>query len=323
MTIDRLPVAFAEALATFARVAGETPIRVLDATCHEGHVLRRLGQLWECLTFGCEPSEAVHTARLGTTRVVREAFFNVRISRHGVSAALGIVPHRAKSLEDEDHLAFGRKLLDSVVAGGLVALVVPLPALDRRLYTLVAGWVMELQGYDLTQIGVPDVVALIGVKRWDRDDAKPSLEPLKQIQTGQIPVFAPALQPFTSLPHVDNEFQFDPQFLRYDVAAKDARSYGVWADPTFEPVFLTSPARTMQPTMTLRKGHLADLVVGGIFDIILIERDAQRLLVKGRTIKERRVIKNGDCTQEIERFRPIVVIVNLGTGETRKLAGSE
>src|SRR5438034_915743 len=72
MTIDQLPVAFAETLATFARVTGETPIRVLDASCHEGHGLRRLGQLWECPTFGCEPSEAVHAARLGTTRVVRE-----------------------------------------------------------------------------------------------------------------------------------------------------------------------------------------------------------------------------------------------------------
>lgn len=323
MTIDRLPAGFAETLATFARATNQTPVRVLDARCHEGHVLRRLGQLWECLTFGCEPSEAVHAARLGTTRVVREAFLNVRISRFGVSAALGIVPHTAKALEEEDHLAFGRKLLDSVIADGLVALIVPRPAFDRRLYALVARWVTALQGYDLTQIGLPDIVALIGVKRWTRDDAKPSLDPLNEIQAGQTPVFAPAPQPLTSLPRVDGEFQFDPQFLRYDVAAKEARAYGVWSDPTFEPVFLTPPVRTMQPTMTLRKGHLADLVVGGIFESILIERGAQRLLVKGRTVKERTETQDGNLTQAVERFRPMVTVLDLRTGESQTLMGGD
>jgi hypothetical protein len=323
MTIDRLPLAFAETLATFARATNQTPVRVLDASCHEGHVLRRLGQLWECPTFGCEPSEAVHAARLGTTRVVREAFLNVRISRHGVSAALGIVPHTAKALEDEDHLAFGRKLLDSVMAGGLVAPVVPLPALDRRLYALIAGWVTALQAYDLTQIGLPDIVALIGVKRWTRDDAKPSPDSLKRIQAGQIPAFAPAPQPLTSLPRVDGEFQFDPQYLRYDVAAKEARAYGVWADPIFEPVLLTPSTRRMQPTMTLRKGHLADLVVGGIFENILIERGVQHLLVKGQTVKERTETQEGNLTQAIERFRPVVTVLDLRTGESRTLMGGD
>lgn len=323
MIIDRLPVAFAETLATFARVTEQTPVRVLDATCHEGHVLRQLGQAWECLTFGCEPSESVHVARLGTTRVVRDAFLNVRISRHGVSAVVGIVPHTAKALEDEDHLAFVRKLLDSVVAGGLVALVVPRPALERRLYAQVAGWATALQGYDLTQIGLPDVVALIGVKRRDRDEEKPSLEQLKSIQAGQVAGFAPVPQPLTSLSRVDGEFQFDPQFLRYEVAAKEARAYGVWADPSFEPVLLTPPARTMQPTMTLRKGHLADLVVGGIFESILIERDEQRLLVKGRTVKERTETKDGNLTQAIERFRPVVTVLDLHTGESRTLMGGD
>lgn len=124
-------------------------------------------------------------------------------------------------------------------------------------------------------------------------------------------------------PRVDREIQFDPSFLRYDVAAKEARTCGVWPDPAFAPILLALVSRTMQPTMTLRKGHLADLVVGGIFESILIERGAQRLLVKGRTVKERIETQDSSLTRTIERFRPVVTVLDLRTGESRTLIGGD
>ena len=41
--LTALPVEFADILASFALPATDGPTRVLDATCHQGHVLRRLG----------------------------------------------------------------------------------------------------------------------------------------------------------------------------------------------------------------------------------------------------------------------------------------
>lgn len=316
-----LPEEFADILASFAQPTKESPTRVLDATCHKGDVLRRLGALWECLTFGCEPTDAVQTARLGTTRVIREEFLHTRISSHAMSAAVGIVPHGQDELRAEHHVAFARKLIDAVHGSGLIALVVPPLAMDRPLFNLIHAQLESVHAYDLSSVGLESVRVFVGVRRWVRSNQKPSRDLFKEFAKQPLPAFGRVPTALTSLPRVDREVQFDPRFLRYDVAVKEARTYGVWTDPAFASILLTSESRTVQPATALRRGHLADLVVGGVFDNLLIERGNQRLLVKGRTIKGRTVIRDGICTREIERFRPIVSILDLLTGERRSLTG--
>lgn len=321
--LNALPVEFADILAAFARPAADGPARVLDATCHQGHVLRRLGTLWECLTFGCDPTDAVQAARLGTTRVIREEFLHTRISARAMSAGIGIVPHTPEALKEGDHVAFARKLVDAVNGPGLIALVVPPTAMDRILFNFVHAHLASLQAYDLGSVGLAAATVFIGVRRWVRSDQKLPRELFREFVSQPLPAFARVESPLTSLPRVDREVQFDPRFLRYDAAAREARTYGVWKDLVFATILSSPSSHTIRPTMPLRKGHLADMVVGGMFDNLLIKRGDRRLLVKGRTIKERTVIREGNRTQEIERFQPVVAIVDLATGEARTLTGRE
>lgn len=322
-TMIELPEEFADILASFAQPTKDTPTRVLDATCHKGHVLRRLGALWECRTFGCEPTDAVQTARLGTTRVIREEFLHTRISSRAMSAGIGIVSQGQDAQRDEVHVAFARKLVDAVDGSGLIALVVPPQAFDRALFNLIHAHLESVHAYDLGSVGLAGVRVFVGVRRWVRSDQKLPRNLFKEFDVQPLPAFARAQAPLTSLPRVDREIQFDPRFLRYGVAVKEARTYGVWADPSFAPLLLAPESRVIQPATVLRRGHLAGLVVGGIFENILIERGAHRFLMKGRTVKERIATRHESQTRTLERFRPIASVVDLHTGESRTLISVE
>lgn len=322
-TLIELPEEFADILASFAQPTKESPTRVLDATCHKGHILRRLGALWGCLTFGCEPTDTVQTARLGTTRVIREEFLHTRISSRAMSTAVGILPDGPNELRAEDHVAFARKLIDAVHGFGLIAMVVSSEAMDRSLFNLMHAHLESVHAYDLVSVGLEGVKVFVGVRRWVRSDQKLPRDLFREFASQSLPAFGRAQAPLTSLPLVDREIQFDPRFLRYEVAVKEARTYGVWTDPDYLPILLAPESRTMQPTMMLRRGHLADLVVGGIFESIVIERGTQRILVKGRTVKERIATHDESLTRTVERFRPVVSVVDLRTGESRTLMGGE
>jgi hypothetical protein len=265
----------------------------------------------------------VQTARLGTTRVIREEFLYTRISSRAMSAGIGIVTKGQDEQRDEDHVAFARKLVDAVTGSGLIALVVSPQAMDRALFNLIHAHLESVHVYDLGSVGLEGMRIFVGVRRWVRSDQRLPRDLFKEFGTQPLPAFARAQVPLTSLPRVDREIQFDPRFLRYEVAAREARAYGAWTDPQCLPILLAPESRTMQPAMALRKGHLADLIVGGLFHNLLVESAGNRLLVKGRTVKERSVIRAGSCVQDVERFRPIVAIVDLVTGETCTLTGGE
>jgi hypothetical protein len=68
--------------------------------------------------------------------------------------------------------------------------------------------------------------------------------------------------------------------------------------------------------MPLRRGHLAVLIAAGFLNNILLEADARRVLVKGRTYQETIPVESDDPDIEIERevLRTSVVALDLRSG---------
>ena len=67
--------------------------------------------------------------------------------------------------------------------------------------------------------------------------------------------------------------------------------------------------------MPLRQGHVAQLTAAGFLDNLLLERDDQRILVKGRTYKEYETVEETEAKiVRRERMRTTVVRLDVDTG---------
>ena len=68
--------------------------------------------------------------------------------------------------------------------------------------------------------------------------------------------------------------------------------------------------------MPLRKGHLALLIAAGMLNNVVLSQNGERLLVKGRTLKELVPVESADEDTEVQRevIRTSVVVLDLDTG---------
>ena len=73
--------------------------------------------------------------------------------------------------------------------------------------------------------------------------------------------------------------------------------------------------------MPLRRGHLAMLVAAGFLDNLCLEADGRRILVKGRTVKEMKLVEiTPDKETHRERLKTTVVALDLDDGEITDIA---
>lgn len=102
----------------------------------------------------------------------------------------------------------------------------------------------------------------------------------------------------------------DPQQIADEAAEK-----GLWANAGLREALWPESDDRKLPLMPLRQGHIAMLTAAGFLDNMLLERDGQRILVKGRTYKEFEVTEETeDKIVQTERMRTTVVTLDLDTG---------
>ena len=112
-------------------------------------------------------------------------------------------------------------------------------------------------------------------------------------------------------PILFNNLFLDP----VEIAGRKPLSMGLWQHPTFRMGLWPETDDLKRPLMPLRQGHIAMLTAAGFLDNMLLEKNGQRILVKGRTYKEFEVVE--DSEEKIvrqERMRTTVVSLDLDTG---------
>jgi len=128
-------------------------------------------------------------------------------------------------------------------------------------------------------------------------------------------VLAGADAPLVTLPALSGQFIFGPSHMEYAELVEEAAASGVWAQNANDPLLLRAPGRSFQPVMPLRKGHLALLVAGGLFDNLILRDRRRTLIVKGRTLKVRETqAEDGGRSRETERFRVQVSVLDMRDG---------
>lgn len=328
-TLRRIPTEIALLIATYAAPPDGSG-RVLDASCYEGDALRALGQAWKCETFGAEPTGAATMAAYGTTKIVRDAFVNVRVTDESMSAAVGILPSEGASAGAGDPADVLGKLTDALLPGGLLAVLAERSAFTRGLCISLVRHFDELRVGLMSRVLFGDLVLLIGVKRNAQATGTHSSQLQRLIVSDDLPALGPADEPLVQLPVASGEFLFGPQTVDYGAAAIAARTHGVWVDPASASVLFQPVDRGIRPTIPPRRGHIAHIIAGGLFDNLILRRDGTVIVLKGRTPKERarlaeddppRPVTPGATPQPVqrvrfvERFRTVVTALDLATGE--------
>lgn len=331
--LRRIPTEIALLIATYATPPSGSG-RILDASCYEGDALRALGQAWKCETFGAEPTGAATMAAYGTIKIVRDAFVNVRITHGSVSAAIGILPSEAAAVRAGDPADVLSKLTDAVLPGGLLAVLADRSAFTRGLCTSLVWHFDPLHVGLVSRVLFGDLVLLIGIKRPAQATGTHPSQLQRLVASDNLPALGPAGAALVQLPVASGEFLFGPQTVDYGAAAIAGRTHGVWSESASAPVLFQPVDRSIRPTIPPRRGHIAHIIAGGLFDNLILRRNGTVTLLKGRTPKERVTLADDDRPQpvtpsvtpqpvrrsrDVERFRTVVTALDLGTGELHTL----
>ena len=112
--------------------------------------------------------------------------------------------------------------------------------------------------------------------------------------------------------------RFDPE-----EAALQARTLGLWASPTLRDALWPTGKTHTHPLMPLRRGHTALLLAAGFMDNMPLEKDGNRILVKGRTTKDTKLVDTDEDTGAEtyrETLNTTIVALDLDSGQFEDIA---
>ena len=308
--------------------------RLLDPCCGEGVAAQSVAHAWQLDAYGIElDADRALEAAGRLTRVLHLDFAQAR-APHGAFQVLYLNPPYDYEAGEGKRLeyTFLRETTRWAQAGGLLVYLVPQYRVEARMAGFLAAAYHTLRAYRFPD---PEYSAfkqcvIFGIAKREpaRDDA--AALALLQACRNTLPVLpdAPRDDERYPLPAPPPEsaqrlFYFRGNELNPDDALAEALTRGVWASSEWRD--LLEPRRDLdgfRPLMPLKKGHLATLIAAGMMQNILLEREGERVLVKGRTYKVQDEVEPGEGEDaEIlrDRFVTEIVALDLNTGESTLL----
>ncbi len=303
---------------------GQT-LRVLDPCCGGGDALaqladglRRTNSL-SVETYGVELNrDLAEAARERLDRALAADLFATSIA-NGVFGLLYLNPpydHDPEAKRTEH--AFLTHTTRYLADGGLLAFIVPKQRLSVSARYLASHYRdLRCWAFPHPEREAFDQVVLLGYRK-----AEPSPDPRAE---GQVRAWAEG----------EPEELYDGGYRVYDppgaaagdilfatrtvdplAAVAEARRSGLWASPDITDTLWPVGDHRARPLMPLRRGHLAMLVAAGFLDNLALESDGRRVLVKGRTGKEKVLAEETEHTEVYrEKLKTTVVALDLESGD--------
>ncbi len=271
---------------------GQRMWRLLDPCCGEGVAAAQLAAALggEAQTWGVELSpRRAEVAGRALNRVLNTAWQSTRISRASVSL-LWLNPPYDHDL-DGNHkrleIEFLRTTLSSLVMDGILVYIVPQHLLGYRdVDRLLAGHFADIvvrRFPDGEYERFKQVVVLARRKPY----VTPSHEALDALHALRDVDLAPLDAPSAPWPLAVPPAPPKAKCYRVDLSDREkvAMGYGLdWPEGLLEAI-QPQAYQAFRPPMPLKKGHVAMLMASGLMGTLLIEKDGERLLVKGRVRK--------------------------------------
>ena len=283
---------------------GQDVLRILDPCCGEGEAVAQLAEQLRqrssvpIETFGVE----LHNVRADEAagrldRALSTDLFQTSIG-HGAFGLLYLNP--PYDTDQEKRRAEHRFLThcaEYLAEDGLLVYVVPRRRLAVSARYLAAHYQrLRCWAFPDPEREVFDQVVLAGCRKME-----PHLDEHAELHAPTTPA---------------GEILFAPRTVDPTAAAVEARRSGLWTSAEVTDSLWPSRSQNTRPLMPLRRGHMAMLTAAGFLDNLCLQADGQRILVKGRTTKEK-VLAEATVETETyrERLRTTVVTLDLGDGE--------
>jgi 16S rRNA G966 N2-methylase RsmD len=301
--------------------------RLLDPCCGEGIAAQYLGKEWQLETYGIEiDSERAVASTQRLHRVLNVDYSAVRIPQNAFQVLFLNPPYSPE--EGEAKRIEYRFLRDTgkwLQPRGILIYIIPQYRLDARMARHLATYYRELAAYRFPDPEYDDFSQMVvfGVARQEAMFDESCAIPLLQACRGQLPVLQQEVAVRYEIPPpLEIKFYFRGNAINPEEALTEAMKVGVWHSAEWQQWL--EPANdlaALQPLMPLKKGHLAMLIAAGLLQNLVLERDDERLLIKGRTYKVTDEVESDDENEEVarDRFVTEIVTIDLNNGERTKL----
>ncbi len=303
---------------------GQT-LRLLDPCCGGGDALAQLADALRRAntlpveTYGVElHRERAEEAQELLDRALACDLFATSIANGVFGVLLLNPPYDFDSEDKRTEHAFLTHCTRYLADGGLLVFIVPKQRLAVSARYLASHYRdLRCWYFPEPEREAFDQVVLMGYRK-----AEPSPDPRAE---GQVRAWAEdepeelyhgSYRVYDPPGAVSGDILFATRTVDPLAAVAEARKTGLWASPDVTDTLWPVGDQRTRPLMPLRRGHLAMLVAAGFLDNLALEADGRRVLVKGRTGKEKVLAEETENTEVYrEKLKTTVVALDLGSGD--------
>lgn len=301
--------------------------KLLDACCGEGIAAAKMAAACELESYGVELDlERANAAALRLDHVVADDIDMVKIAREAVELLWLNPPYdvvQGKRLEHK----FITHCTQFLAPNGLLIYIVPQYAINAKIAGYLERWYHTLRAYRFPDPEFADYkqIVVFGIKREAAcDDAQDQEQTLLNSCQRGLPLLTevPTEDEIYELPHTRaiSEFYFyaknlSPEELIAAVSQSGVCNTAAWRE-NFD---AASELDSFRPLMPLKEGHLISLIAAGHVQNIRLERNGERILVKGRTYKDQVENEDEESERVTDRFVTELMILDLEQGEFTRI----
>ena len=300
-------------------------LRILDPCCGAGEAVAQLAE--RLSEPGSAPVETcgveLHRDRAEQAegrldRTLAADLFQTSIANGAFGLAFVNPPYDHDAEKKRTEHSFLVHCTRYLTESGLLVFIVPrrrLPVSARYLaahYQRLRCW-----AFPDPERQVFDQVVLAGYRKMEPHLDEHAEREVREWAGGEPEELYPSTYPELHAPTTPaGEVLFAPRTVDPTAAASEARRSGLWTSTEITDSLWPSRSQNTRPLMPLRRGHMAMLTAAGFLDNLCLQADGQRILVKGRTTKEK-VLAEATAETETyrERLKTTVVALDLGDGE--------
>ncbi len=301
--------------------------KLLDPCCGEGIAAATMAAACGLESYGVELDlERANAASLRLDHVVADDIDMVKIAREAFELLWLNPPYdvvQGKRLEHK----FLTHCTQFLAPHGLLIYIVPQYAINAKIASYLAHWYHTLRAYRFPDPEFADYkqIVVFGIKRESAfDDALEQEQTLFNSCQGGLLLLAetPSEDEVYELPppHAISEFYFYAKNLSPEELIAAVRQNGVCNTAAWrENFYAATELDSFRPLMPLKEGHLISLIAAGHVQNIRLERNGERILVKGRTYKDQVENEDEESERVTDRFVTELMILDLEQGEFTRI----
>jgi hypothetical protein len=281
-----------------------SPIRLIDPCCGPGDPLAAISRHLEGLAYGIELDQLrAAAAEKQLAEVLQTDALRARISPGAFSLLFLNPPYDSDGLRRLEH-RFLVQATPWLAPKGLLIYIIPQNQYRPATLRYIASWFEEIRLYRFPGESFRRFkqAVLFGVKRKRAVQDFPQLKDLGARIENTLPDLPETSEFSYSIPPGPKEILFRQAEVTPEEAIPEISTYGAWCHPELpEGINFQSELADVRPLLPLRQGHIAQLVAAGFVNNRILEKEGERFLIKGRTIKELRIVDSDSPETMIQR----------------------